>query len=255
MAEAKAKDILLQPFRVASELMHALFKPAYRGAPSAWTLEMTAVIVVLPFILLVLHIWDAQLARSAMTSDWILMKGLRAATDSIRTLVWLFIALIVWLVTACLLSPSIRISFRSALVWLHGWATLLLISILAGSFPLEIGKLAIGRARPVLLDELGAAYFSPFHGEHAYESFPSGHSMMAGIMLVSFWIFLPRWRIATVPVCLLLAISRLAAGAHYPTDVVAGLTVGIIAAWWVARFLATRNIIFSFSGERAFPQV
>ncbi len=68
--------------------------------------------------------------------------------------------------------------------------------------------------------------------------------MMAGIMMVSLWIFLPRWRILTVLICILFGISRLAAGAHYPTDVVAGLTIGFVATWWVARYMATRNIIF-----------
>ncbi len=68
--------------------------------------------------------------------------------------------------------------------------------------------------------------------------------MMAGIMMVSLWIFLPRWRILTVLICILFGISRLAAGAHYPTDVVAGLAIGFVTTWWVARYMATRNIIF-----------
>ncbi|PWL18117.1 phosphoesterase [Falsochrobactrum shanghaiense] len=255
MTETKAKDILLHPLRVALQLMHALLKPAYRGAPPSWTIEMTAVIAVLPFILLVLHIWDAEIIRSAMSSEFMLMKLLRSTTDLIRTLVWLGIALAVWLATAWLLSPSVRVGFKERLVRWHGWATLLLLSIVVGSIPLETGKFVIGRARPVLLDEKGAASFTPFAGQHAYESFPSGHSMMAGILLVSLWIFLPRWRIVTMPVCLLFAVSRLAAGAHYPTDIVAGLAIGILAAWWVARFLATRNIIFSLDDEQAFPKV
>ncbi|MFP3435936.1 lipid A 1-phosphatase LpxE, partial [Paraburkholderia sp. SIMBA_061] len=77
----------------------------------------------------------------------------------------------------------------------------------AASVPVEIGKLAIGRARPFLLDDVGAAYFSPFKGQFLYESFPSGHSMMAGVMMVSLWIFLPRWRILTVMICILFGIS------------------------------------------------
>ncbi|MFC7065150.1 lipid A 1-phosphatase LpxE [Brucella rhizosphaerae] len=253
--ERKATSTILYPVRAASELVRALVRPAYPGAPSSWTMEMTALVVLLPFILLVLHIWDAQIVRAAMNSDFIVMEVLRTITDLICTIVWLAIGIIVWLVTAILLSPSVRLASQQILVRFHSWATLVLVSIIAGSFPTEIGKLVIGRARPLLLDELGSAYFAPFRGEHSYESFPSGHSMMAGIMLVSLWIFLPRWRFLTVPVCILFVISRLAAGAHYPTDVVAGLTIGFIATWWVARFMATRNIIFSIDDDQMMPRV
>ncbi len=255
MSESKATSTILYPIRIASELVRALVRPAYPGAPSSWTLEMTALVVLLPFVLLVLHIWDAQIVRAAMNSDFFVMEVLRTITDWIRTLVWLGVGIIVWLSTAFLLSPNIRLASQEVLVRFHSWATLVLASIVVGSFPTEIGKLLIGRARPLLLDELGSAYFAPFRGEHSYESFPSGHSMMAGIMLVSLWIFLPRWRFLTVPVCVLFVISRLAAGAHYPTDVVAGLTIGFIATWWVARYMATRNIIFSLDEDQVMPRV
>ncbi|MFD1197522.1 lipid A 1-phosphatase LpxE [Brucella gallinifaecis] len=253
--ERKAINTFFYPVRAALELVKALAKPASPGAPCSWTMEMTAMIVLMPFILLVLHLWDAPIIRAAINSDFAIMEVLRRTTDLIRTIVWLGVAIIVWLVTAFLLSPSMRSGAHETLVRLHSWATLILVSIIVGSFPTEIGKLVIGRARPLLLDELGSAYFAPFRGQHSFESFPSGHSMMAGIMLVSLWIFLPRWRGVTVPVCLLFVISRLAAGAHYPTDVVAGLAIGFIATCWTARFMATRNIIFSLDGDKLMPRV
>ncbi|MBC2884860.1 lipid A 1-phosphatase LpxE [Ochrobactrum sp. CM-21-5] len=255
MTAQEMKTVLLNPVRAALELVRALIRPAYKGAPSSWTLEMTAVAVLLPFVILVLHLWDADIIRAAAQSTNIVMEILRTTTDAIRTVVWLGVALVVWLATAFMLSPSFRGGMQNTLVKLHGWATLVLFSIVVGSVPVEIGKLAIGRARPFLLDEVGAAYFSPFNGKFLYESFPSGHSMMAGIMMASLWIFLPRWRVLTVPACLLFGVSRLAAGAHYPTDVVAGLVIGFIAAWWVARYLATRNIIFLIDDESALPRV
>lgn len=255
MNERKATSTISYPVRAALELLRALVRPAYPGAPSSWTMEMTALLVLLPFILLVLQIWDAQIIRATMNSDFIVMEVLRSLTDLIRTLVWLGVAIVVWLITAVLLSPEIRLASKQTLLAFHSWATLVLASIVVGSFPTEIGKLIIGRARPLLLDELGPAYFAPFRAEHSYESFPSGHSMMAGIMFVSLWIFLPRWRVLTAPICVLFVISRLAAGAHYPTDVVAGFTIGFIATWWVARFMATRNIIFSVDNERMMPSL
>jgi membrane-associated phospholipid phosphatase len=79
--------------------------------------------------------------------------------------------------------------------------------------------------------------------------------MMAGIMMMSLSIFLPRWRLPIIVVGLLFCISRLAAGAHFPTDIVAGCTIGLLATWWVARYMATRNIIFSLEDGRALPRV
>ncbi|ABQ60416.1 hypothetical protein H721_00755 [Brucella ovis IntaBari-2006-46-332] len=255
MTVPNAENILLNPIRAACELVRALLRPAYKGAPSSWTMEMTAIVALLPFILLVLHLWDADLSRAASHSTGLFMEILRAGTDAIRTVIWLPIALAVWLVTALLLSPSFQGGARRWLVRLHGWATLVAASIIVGSIPVELGKLVVGRARPLLSDEVGAASFSPFNGQYLYESFPSGHSMMAGIMLVSLWIFLPRLRIVTVAICLLFCISRVAAGVHYPTDVVAGFTIGFVSAWWVARYMATRNIIFSLDEESVMPRI
>lgn len=255
MMMQNAGNIFLYPFRAAIELLQALLRPSYKGAPSSWTLEMTAIAVLLPFVILVLHLWDADIVRVTAQSTNPVMEILRTVTDAARTAVWLKIAVVVWIVTAILLSPRLRNRAGIAVERLHAWSTLLLSAIFVASIPVEIGKLAVGRARPFLLDEVGAAYFSPFKGAFLYESFPSGHSMMAGIMMVSLWIFLPRWRLVTVPLCLAFGVSRLAAGAHYPTDVVAGLAIGFAAAWWVARYMATRNIIFSLDDESVMPRI
>lgn len=255
MSSPDLKNALLNPVYAAIELIRACLRPAYKGAPSSWTMQMTAIVVLLPFIILILHLWDADIVRAAAGSSNIIMEVLRTVTDAIRTVVWLAVALVVWVVTAFILSPTYRGQMRNVLTRWHGWATLVLASIVVGSIPSEIGKLAIGRARPFLLDQYGAAYFSPFKGEFLYESFPSGHSMMAGIMMMSLSIFLPRWRLPIIVVGLLFCTSRLAAGAHFPTDIVAGCTIGLLATWWVARYMATRNIIFSLEDGRALPRV
>lgn len=253
MPASKMKQTLLYPIQAARQLVCALLRPANRGASSSWTLEMTAILLLLPFVLLILHLWDADIIRAASQSNNILMQFLRAVTDAIRTIVWLPIAAVVWLATAFLLSSSSQI--RDALMRFHGWATLVLVSIVVGGIPVEIGKFVIGRARPPLLDTVGAAYFLPFKGQFLYESFPSGHSMMAGIMMISLCIFLPRWRVLIAPVCVLFCVSRLAAGLHYPTDVLAGFTIGFVACWWVARYMATRNIIFLIERGRTLPVI
>lgn len=77
-----------------------------------------------------------------------------------------------------------------------------------------------------------------------FYSFPSGHAMMSvvvfGIIGYLLATHLPRWRIviATGTVLLVCAIgfSRLYFGVHWPTDIVAGYSAGIV--WLVACILS-----------------
>jgi undecaprenyl-diphosphatase len=66
-------------------------------------------------------------------------------------------------------------------------------------------------------------------------SFPSGHSAtaFAGAWLLSR--YLPRWRFPLYLVATLTAFSRIYLGAHYPGDVVAGSTLGVLFAWLLRR--------------------
>ena len=131
----------------------------------------------------------------------------------------------------------------------------MLLSIVGAGIPLKLIKIAVGRARPYLLESLGPRAFDPFNGADLYQSFPSGHSMMAGILMVSLWIFFPFLRVVTVMICLLLVFSRMAIGAHYPSDVVAGFATGLIMTCCVARYMAARNIIFSTTDGCMLPDV
>lgn len=213
------------------------------------TLALIALLILLPL----LHLADAMTVAWAANSSAFFMQFLRNVTDVIRTLVWLAIVLMAWGGSVFWLTYAPQTRFRNGLLRLHGWSTLVLLAIVIGSLATEPLKFVVGRARPFLLEQFGPLYFQPFKGEFLYESFPSGHSMMAGIMAMSLWIFLPRLRFMTLAICLLFCFSRLAAGAHFPTDIAAGFSIGALATIWVARFLARRNIIFAFSSRKLIP--
>lgn len=248
------------------QLKNELSKPPVSGSSPVWTRGMTIALIVLPFVLALLHLGDASISRGVTASQFPGLGFLRSITDLIRTVLWLSVAILAWLATAILIAPATKANStkpisssellqrgRPGLIALHGWATLIIGATLIGSIPLEIGKYVVGRARPHLIDSVGDFAFSPFRGEFLYESFPSGHSMSAGIMLMSLWIWLPRWRVVTVPATLLMAFSRIAVGAHYPTDVIAGLFVGVVATLCFSRFLAARNIIFTTKNGSSIP--
>jgi len=61
-------------------------------------------------------------------------------------------------------------------------------------------------------------------------SFPSDHATLAGAVAVGLLLTSRRWGIAGVVVAVLMAFTRVYVGAHYPSDVIAGLVLGAIVA-------------------------
>lgn len=117
---------------------------------------------------------------------------------------------------------------------LHGWrrGALLVIVTMAGAGVLNwLLKLSFARARP-------EAFFDyPLPGSH---SFPSGHALYAASVFGGLAALLTArlrqrslriavWSGAAVLV-LLVGVSRVYLGVHYPSDVVAGYAVGVV---WV----------------------
>lgn len=87
-------------------------------------------------------------------------------------------------------------------------------------------------------------------------SFPSGHSMLAAIVYLTLGVLLARtsdryryklyFVLMALLVTILIGLSRIYLGAHYPTDVLAGWSIGLIwalACWLVAYFLQKRGAI------------
>jgi len=66
-------------------------------------------------------------------------------------------------------------------------------------------------------------------------SFPSGHSTTAAVAYVSLARYRPRWwlRILAVFLPLIVGISRVCLGVHYPTDVFAGWALGLVVSFCI----------------------
>jgi membrane-associated phospholipid phosphatase len=100
---------------------------------------------------------------------------------------------------------------------------------LGGSALLNIGaKLAFARERPSLWESIAP--------ETSY-SFPSGHAMgsmtLACVLFLLAWNTRWRWPVAAlmVPFVVLVGLSRVYLGVHYPSDILAGWAVAMA---WVA---------------------
>ena len=110
----------------------------------------------------------------------------------------------------------------------RAWAVAFVVG-LAVEVPVEALKLVIDRARPITAKEIEA------FGSTA--SYPSGHVARVVVLggLLAAWLLWRRGRVAWVGMALagvvagLVAVARIAAGVHWPTDVVGGVLVG--TAW------------------------
>jgi undecaprenyl-diphosphatase len=105
----------------------------------------------------------------------------------------------------------------------------------------SIVKRLIGRARP---SDWGPFHYVPFSWNPSYAAMPSGHSTAA--FAASFAIG-AIWPQARVPMCIyagVIAVSRVAVHAHFPSDVIAGALVGVFGAVLVRNWFTARRLAF-----------
>jgi len=126
-------------------------------------------------------------------------------------------------------------------------ALFLVGSVAGGTLVSILLKDVFERPRPDLVPH--AAYAS-------HSSFPSGHSMMSAITYLVLGALLARSQESTllkayflltaVFVTVLVGVSRVYLGVHWPTDVLAGWTAGAVWAllcWLLARWLQSRHAL------------
>ena len=87
-----------------------------------------------------------------------------------------------------------------------------------------------GRFRPIFFEALGVTGFRPFSFEWAFNSMPSGHAAATFAGLVMVGMLAPRLKPVTWTLAIIVGASRVAYGAHWPTDVLLGAFIGIVAA-------------------------
>lgn len=104
-----------------------------------------------------------------------------------------------------------------------------------------IGKRLIGRLRP---SDHGPFAFEPWSWKAAYASLPSGHATTAFAAAVAVSLLWPRARLFIWTFAVMIAASRVAVTAHYPSDVLAGAGAGIFGALIVRNWFAQRRLGF-----------
>ncbi len=136
--------------------------------------------------------------------------------------------------------------------------TIATIGGVAGYFFIAVGlsgllamglKYAIGRPRPKLMESVGGFDLTPFTLEAAHASFPSGHATSAAAFAVAMALFVPRWRAALAVFAVVVAMSRVMIGVHFPSDVLAGMLFGGVIAHKVAVAASRRRLVFEVGDD------
>jgi undecaprenyl-diphosphatase len=148
-----------------------------------------------------------------------------------------------------------RIDRRVAAAWteIGTLATTLFVAVAGSGLTVDLIKVIIGRERPLRFGMDGAFAFDPFSFQYATNSFPSGHSTTAGAVAVTALLISRRAGGIVFFFAILIALSRIVVGAHYPSDVTAGFLFGASYAYFLAVGFSKGRIGFSM-GSRNIPR-
>ena len=105
-------------------------------------------------------------------------------------------------------------------------------------------KRLIGRARTTEFDSVGGFSFQNILNDWTYQSFPSGHTTTAIALAFTVGFLWPRLFPVLMVIGIVVGISRVPVGMHYPTDVFGGFIVGMLGAYLVRNIFATRGWLF-----------
>ena len=110
------------------------------------------------------------------------------------------------------------------------YAFLIFSSVLSAGIIANIIKVILGRFRPIFFEALGVTGFRPFSFEWAFNSMPSGHTAATFAGLVMVGMLVPKFKAVTWTLAIVVGASRVACGAHWPTDVLLGAFIGMVVA-------------------------
>lgn len=113
---------------------------------------------------------------------------------------------------------------------LAAWRRASVAAVLSAGLALAIGKViseAVDRARPFVADP-GAVHLFSHHA--ADPGFPSDHATAAFAIATAIVLRKRTWGILALVTAAILSVGRVAIGVHYPSDVLAGASLGAAAA-------------------------
>jgi undecaprenyl-diphosphatase len=133
---------------------------------------------------------------------------------------------------------------RSAWAEIGGLVGYFFVAVAVAGLITDLIKWIVGRSRPPLFISEGILSFHPLSSGYLHVSFPSGHATTVAAATVVVALISRRVAVLVALFALAIAVSRVAVGAHYPSDVIAGAFTGAGYAYWLADRLATKRFMF-----------
>lgn len=121
-------------------------------------------------------------------------------------------------------------------------AILLLLAAGVPGWSASVVKWAVGRTRPFRgaeafdLTPLRDGLMGVFYQKNL--SFPSGDATLAFATAATLGLMFPRLRAPAFAWAAIVGVARVLQGAHYPSDVVAGMVFGIVGSWAIVALAA-----------------
>jgi undecaprenyl-diphosphatase len=219
-------------------------RPAAQSGTELRHLEAGLVLILCAAIVALAWFGDATVTQWARGVNpdviWIFARITLLGTSG-----YIFATAFVILVGSVLLQSEAKPRrFNAALGWLAGRAGFI-IAVNAVSGIVSQGlKHLFGRARPKLFEVVGPFHFDTFAMNATYASFPSGHAITSFGTALALGYFIPRLRWPLLALAVLIGISRIVIGAHYPSDVLAGAAIGTGTAILLRRAFLRRGLVF-----------
>ncbi len=158
---------------------------------------------------------------------------------------WVLIPTLIATLLALLAAAVLRHLARLVAVEIAMLSGFIFLGVGAPGLMANLIKRLIGRSRPAEFDGVGAFSFQPVINAWNFQSFPSGHTTTAIALAFVIGFLWPRLFWVFLAIGVAVGISRVPVGMHYPTDVFAGLIVGMLGAYLVRNLFARRRWLFT----------
>lgn len=218
-----------------------------------WPDEFTVfVVLAAAFVFLAGH-FDGHISLYMRHTNSEFFAFLRSVTDAVKAHYYLIPAALIMVIISSCDWRCRNLQRQKLLVRSYERAAFIFVAILGPGIIVNIIKQCVGRGRPRTFDEFGPYVFSSFEFSHVFQSFPSGHSATAGSIGMIIALYMPAIRWPALIAFSFLAFARVAANAHYLSDVIAGYLIGAMMTLVFARWLASRSAMFRLEPNALFP--
>ncbi len=157
---------------------------------------------------------------------------------------WILIPSLVLMILLRLAMFPLRGVWQRACGELAMISAFIFVGVGAPGLMTNLFKRLVGRGRPSEFEAAGAFSFQNFVNDWTFQSFPSGHSATAVATAFVIGFMWPALFPVLLVVGIVVSISRVPVGAHYPTDVFAGIVVGMLGAYLVRNIFAHKGWLF-----------